>query len=222
MRRAGGVTGFGFMMALSPREAIGRFADLSREAERLGFETAWLADSQLYTKERLRRARARAERTATVRLGPGVTNPVTRHVTVTANALAALDEVSAGRAQLGSAPATPLSSRSAGARPGSPSCAMRSSRCARSRAARASTSAGAAWRSRRAGPPYPVLLAASQPRMLALAGPVADGAVVSDAFVDSVGVAGYLEHCVARIRPLVDLGVDRITGRELIPALRAG
>jgi 5,10-methylenetetrahydromethanopterin reductase len=57
---------------------------------------------------------------------------------------------------------------------------------------------------------------------------------VSDEFVDWVGVAGDLDHCVAKIRPLLDLQVDRITfallpggrarrleryGRELIPAL---
>jgi 5,10-methylenetetrahydromethanopterin reductase len=57
---------------------------------------------------------------------------------------------------------------------------------------------------------------------------------VSDEFVEWVGVAGNLDACVAKIRPLLDLGIDRITvallpggraerieryGRELIPAL---
>jgi alkanesulfonate monooxygenase SsuD/methylene tetrahydromethanopterin reductase-like flavin-dependent oxidoreductase (luciferase family) len=44
-------TGFGFMMGLSPREPIARFGELALAAEELGFEAAWLADSQLYTKD---------------------------------------------------------------------------------------------------------------------------------------------------------------------------
>jgi 5,10-methylenetetrahydromethanopterin reductase len=58
---------------------------------------------------------------------------------------------------------------------------------------------------------------------------------ISDEFVDWVGVAGDLDHCVRKIRPLLELEVDRITfallpggraerleryGRELIPALK--
>jgi hypothetical protein len=63
----------------------------------------------------------------------------------------------------------------------------------------------------------------------------ADGPSVSDEFVDWIGVAGDLDHCVEKIRPLLDLKVDRITfallpggrlerlqryGAELMPALR--
>jgi len=63
----------------------------------------------------------------------------------------------------------------------------------------------------------------------------ADGPSVSDEFVDWIGVAGDLDHCVEKIRPLLDLKVDRITfallpggrlerlqryGAELIPGLR--
>ena len=40
---------FGFMMGLSPREPIGRFGQLAQLAESLGFDMAWMADSQLYT-----------------------------------------------------------------------------------------------------------------------------------------------------------------------------
>ena len=42
---------FGFMMGLSPREPIGRFAQLAQLAESVGFDMAWMADSQLYTKD---------------------------------------------------------------------------------------------------------------------------------------------------------------------------
>jgi 5,10-methylenetetrahydromethanopterin reductase len=39
--------------------------------------------------------------TSSIRLGPTVTNPLTRHIVVTANAIASLDELSGGRAFIG-------------------------------------------------------------------------------------------------------------------------
>ena len=92
---------FGFMMGLSPREPIGRFAQLARLAESVGFDMAWMADSQLYTKDPWVALTLAAAATKTIRLGPGVTNPVTRHFTVTTCTAAALTEVSAGRCVLG-------------------------------------------------------------------------------------------------------------------------
>jgi 5,10-methylenetetrahydromethanopterin reductase len=94
-------TSYGFMMGLSPREPIGRFGELARSAEEVGFDAAWLADSQLYTKNVYVGLALAAAQTRTIKLGPGVTNPITRHLTVTANAIAGIDEVSGGRAVLG-------------------------------------------------------------------------------------------------------------------------
>jgi 5,10-methylenetetrahydromethanopterin reductase len=323
---------------LSPREPISRFADLARAAEQLGFEAAWLADSQLYTKNVYVGLALAAAQTGTIKLGPGVTNPVTRHLTVTANAIAGIDEVSGGRAVLGlgagDAAVFPLGQAPAGIE------ALRSAVTSLRALGRGESveldghTVGVAA----APSPWPVMLAASQPRMLALAGEVADGVIlmgaadpalttwqlervaegaaaagrelseltidlgftislsddraralddvrpwavsqarwfhrwrslpeplqryerefdqaaaahsfgshlargsddrgsVSDGFVDWVGVAGDLDHCVAKIQPLLELGVDRITfallpggrgerleryGRELIPALTA-
>ncbi|HET8672923.1 MAG TPA: LLM class flavin-dependent oxidoreductase, partial [Thermoleophilaceae bacterium] len=329
-------TEFGFMMGLSPREPIARFGDLAHAAEELGFGAAWLADSQLYTKDVYVGLALAAARTSRIALGPGVTNPVTRHLTVTANAISGIDEVSGGRALLGlgagDAAVFPL-----GLPPARIAELRETIRALRALSrgedaqfddARASVAA--------AGSGWPILLAASQPRMLELAGAEADGVIlmgaadpaltswqleriaagaeksgrnlsdlavdlwftislsedraqalqdvrpwaisqarwfsrwrelpeplrpfadelrraaeahefsrhlargangresVSDEFVDWVGVAGDLAHCVAKIRPLVALDVDRITfallpggraqrleryGRELIPAL---
>lgn len=331
-------TEFGYMMGLSPREPIGRFGDLAHDAEELGFDAAWLADSQLYTKDVYVGLALAAQRTSRIKLGPGVTNPVTRHLTVTANAIAAIGEVSGGRAMLGLgagdaavfplgiAPARIADLRRAIA-------ALRALfRGDQAELGDARLSVAAAGKA-----PCPILLSASQPRMLELAGAEADGVIlmgaadpaltrwqleriadgaeskrrtladldvdlwftislsddreqalndvrpwaisqarwfsrwrelpeplspfadefrraaeahdfgshlaraadgresVSDEFVDWVGVAGDLEQCVAKIRPLIELGVDRITfallpggrrerleryGRELIPALK--
>lgn len=330
------MTGFGFMMGLSPREPIERFGNLARAAEEAGFEAAWLADSQLFTKNVYVALALAAQRTQSIHIGPGVTNPVTRDPTVTASAMAALVEVSGGRAQLG------IGSGDAAVFP----LGLPAARIAGLRSSildiRAIGRGEPVERDGRSvtvltgGTPYPILLAASQPRMLHLAGEVADGVIlmgaanpeltrwqlehvaagaaaanrtlddvtvdlwftisladdreraladvrpwavsqarwfhrwkelpealrpwqdefriaeeahdfgshlsrrsdgpsVSDEFVDWIGVAGDLERCVSKIRPLLDLKVDRITlallpggrlerlqryGAELIPALR--
>src|SRR5262245_60331301 len=85
---------FGFMMGLSPREPIERFAHLAQLAESVGFDMAWMADSQLYTKDSWSALTLAAAATKTIKLGPGVTNPATRHFSVTTCASAALAEVS--------------------------------------------------------------------------------------------------------------------------------
>lgn len=331
------MTEFGFMMALSPREPIGRFADLVRDAEGLGFAMAWIADSQLYTKDPYVALTLAATRSRTIKLGPGVTNPITRHVTVLANSMLALNEVSGGRAVMGigtgDASVSPLglSGTVAGLRDS----------VERIRALTAGDTVevnGRQLRLATGGTRIPIYVSASQPRMLRLAGAVADGVIlmgaadpeltrwqlervaegataagrtladvfvdlwfaisisddrakalhdvrpwaasqarwfaqwqepppalrpfqadferaaarydfarhlsrhgadaepVSDEFVDWIGVAGPLEACAAKIRPLLDLKVDRISfsllaggrqerlrqyGEELLPRLRA-
>lgn len=175
------MTKFGFMMGLSPREPIGRFADLAAQGELLGFDMAWLADSQLYTKNVFVALTLAAERTQKIRLGPGVANPVTRHFTVLANAMAGVDEVSGGRGVLGlgggDAAVLPLGLRPAGlgllreAISGIHSIARRGE---------LDTPVGS-LAIHSGGRPFPILLAASQPGMLRLAGELADGVVLMGA-----------------------------------------
>lgn len=328
---------FGFMMGVSPREPIARFAELTARAEALGFDMAWVADSQLYTKDPYVALTLAAAASRSIRLGPGVTNPVTRHLTVLANSMAALNEVSGGRAVMGigsgDAAVTPLGLRAS----------LASVRAAVERIG--ALTAGSAVhldghdvRLATGGTRVPIFVSASQPGMLRLAGAVADGVIlmgaavpdltrwqldlvaegaagagrtlddvfvdlwfaisisddraaavrdvrpwatsqarwfarwkelppplrpfteqfrraqasydfarhlarrddaadqVSDDYVRWVGVAGPLEECVAKIRPLLGLKVDRISfsllpggraerlrqyGEELIPRLRA-
>lgn len=205
------MTAFGFMMGVSPREPIGRFAELAAEAERAGFEMAWLADSQLYTKNVFVALALAAERTQRIRLGPGVANPVTRHYTVLANATAGLDEVSGGRAVLGlgsgDAAVLPL-----GLRPANLVLLREAILGIRSFAQRGvvATPSGelAVHTGRR---PFPILLAASQPGMLRLAGELADGAVLMGA-ADAGLTRWQLDHIqegAARAgRTLNDIEID--------------
>lgn len=70
-------------------------------AEALGFDTAWITDSHLVCRELWVTLTACALATTRIRLGPGVTVPHTRHVTVTASAAATLADLAPGRVVLG-------------------------------------------------------------------------------------------------------------------------
>jgi 5,10-methylenetetrahydromethanopterin reductase len=61
----------------------------------------WVIDSQLAMKDAYAGLAVAAMGTERIGLGTGVTNAVTRHPTVTANAIAAIAEISGGRAFLG-------------------------------------------------------------------------------------------------------------------------
>jgi len=70
-------------------------------AERLGYDSVWLGDSQLLWRELYVLLGAAAVTTSRILLATGVTNPVTRHPSVTASALMTLQELSRDRAILG-------------------------------------------------------------------------------------------------------------------------
>ena len=74
---------------------------LAQCAERCGFETVYVGDSQMLWNDVYVCLACCAQATSRVRLAPGVTNLVTRHVTVTANAMLSLNMLSRGRAVLG-------------------------------------------------------------------------------------------------------------------------
>jgi 5,10-methylenetetrahydromethanopterin reductase len=74
---------------------------LAQAAERLGLDTVYVGDSQMIWNDVYVTLTACALNTRRVRLGPGVTNTVTRHPAVTVNALTSLNMVSNGRAVCG-------------------------------------------------------------------------------------------------------------------------
>ena len=92
---------YGISMGVSPREPLSRTAELARAIDERGFEALWFIDFQLGMKDVYAAMNLAALSTETVLIGAGVTNLVTRHPTVTANATAAVDELSGGRAVLG-------------------------------------------------------------------------------------------------------------------------
>jgi probable F420-dependent oxidoreductase len=90
---------FGF--TLKPEHSIERTIALTRQAEAAGFAYGWLFDSHVLWREPYVLLALMAQATTTLRLGTCVTNPATREPSVTASALAVLQELSGGRFDLG-------------------------------------------------------------------------------------------------------------------------
>jgi probable F420-dependent oxidoreductase len=98
MREGDGMQ-FGF--TLKPEHSIERTLALTRQAEAAGFAYGWLFDSHVLWREPYPLLTLMAQVTEDLRLGTCVTNPGTREPTVTASALATLNEISNGRMDLG-------------------------------------------------------------------------------------------------------------------------
>ena len=172
---------YGISLGVSPREPLSRTAELARAVEDRGFEALWYIDFQLGMKDVYSAMNLAALATERVRIGAGVTNLVTRHPTVTANATAALDELSGGRAVLGLG-AGWSAVRGAGAAPsrlGDLRGGIDSFR--RLFAGETVSLDGTEVRLATAVRPIPIYLAVSQPGMLRLAGETCDGAVLMGA-----------------------------------------
>jgi probable F420-dependent oxidoreductase len=90
---------FGF--TLKPDHTLARTVALSQQAENGGFGYGWLFDSHVLWKDPYPILTVMALNTQKLLLGTCVTNPATREPSVTASALATLDEISDGRMVLG-------------------------------------------------------------------------------------------------------------------------
>jgi len=153
-------------------------------AERLGYDTAWITDSHLVCRELWVTLAACAAATSRIRLGPGVTVPHSRHVSVTASAIATLHDLAPGRVVIGvgtggsSAQTMGLSLAQVG----------HADTLARTATALRALLAGGAMRFDtgiegrlawlNAPLAIPIYLAGSGPRMLETAGRLGDGAIV--------------------------------------------
>ena len=79
----------------------GKVADVARQGEQWDFAGLLVADSQNLTADIWVELALAGAATSTLRVGPGVTNPLTRHLAVTASAAATLQAETGGRATLG-------------------------------------------------------------------------------------------------------------------------
>ena len=83
-----------------PRSVAATVAD-ARLAEDVGLDLVGVADSQSVFRELYATMALCAQATSRVRIGPSVTNPITRHPAVAASGIATVDEIAPGRAFFG-------------------------------------------------------------------------------------------------------------------------
>ena len=82
-------------------ENLAKLPARARLAEEVGFDYLGIAESQSLFRELYVSLSVVAQATKRARLGPTVSNPLTRHPAVTASAIASVNELSGGRAFLG-------------------------------------------------------------------------------------------------------------------------
>jgi len=152
-------------------------ADVAR-AEMLGWDYAFVPDSQLRRHDTYVLLAFAARETSTIRLGPLLANPVTRHSTVTAGSIATVDVVSDGRAILGLGIGD-TAVRLSGLKPARVATLEDSTRTIRALLHDEAVAVGADRPARLPHPrPIPVWIAAAGPRSLRGAGRVADGVFI--------------------------------------------
>lgn len=182
-----GVLSFGVMFRPG-QFPLTHVTECLRVAEQAGFEHAWFGDSHLIWHETGPYLTAAALATSRLRIGPLVANPVTRHPTVVASAAATLAQLFDGRAVLGLGRGD-SAVRTVGLAPMGVEEFGRTLRVIRElcRGEEVRLDGGPvrlSWLTRT----VPVLVAAYGPRVLRLAGELADGIVLQLA---SPGVAAW-------------------------------
>jgi probable F420-dependent oxidoreductase len=90
-----------FGITIKPDLSVDRIIGLIRQAEGAGFEYAWMFDSHVIWKECFPLMTLAAANTRRIHLGPCVTSPVVRDVTVASSLFATLQLISGGRMELG-------------------------------------------------------------------------------------------------------------------------
>lgn len=174
-------------LGLPPAAPVAELIDVAVEAERLGYRWLWVNDERL-ERDPFTVLAAVADRTERIRLGPGVTNPYSRHPALLATAIATLDELSGGRAVLGLG-AGGTNHRALAIDRTAPAAALREA-IELIRAllgGRTASVDGRVVRAREArldfAPPRPALeiyVGSRGPRVLELAGALADGVIVGN------------------------------------------
>jgi 5,10-methylenetetrahydromethanopterin reductase len=191
-------------------ESLTGFGELCHEAEASGFDWLGVADSQSVFRELYVALTLAALHTSRIRIGPLVTNPLTRHPVVTASAIASVDELACGRAVLGLG-----SGDSAIYTIGAPPATLAGleeaiTTLGRLTAGEAVEREGRTWRVHRSTRRVPIYLAAEGPRTLELAGRVADGVIVGLGLTPDVirlSLAAIERGVRAAGRALADLDV---------------
>lgn len=166
-------------LGIYPNETPADIIASAELADRMGFSTFWVLDSHLLFHEVYTLLGALAVSTTSIRLGTAVTNPLTRHPTVTAAAFSTLAELSGGRASLGISVGD-SALKSMNLAPATMSVLADTVALCRTLLAGdpASFAEGKTAQLRHVGPGVPIYVAATGPKMLQLAGRIADGVIL--------------------------------------------
>jgi 5,10-methylenetetrahydromethanopterin reductase len=167
---------------------------LIQDIEAAGFDGAGILDSQLLSRDTFVVLAAAAARTSRLTLFPAVTNPFTRHASVLAGAIQTVEELAPGRVRfvLGSGY---TSASTIGRRPATLAEMRACLTTVRALLAgeRVEFDGTPGRLGFAAGRPIPLLMAASGPKAIELAGEVADGVLLLVGFNRGI-VARALEH----------------------------
>jgi 5,10-methylenetetrahydromethanopterin reductase len=174
-------------VGLPPTSPVADLVAVAEEVERVGYRYLWVNDERL-ERDAFTVLAAMAQRTERIRIGPGVTNPYSRHPALIATATATLDELSGGRAVLGLG-AGGTNHRALGIERRAPVGALRDSvELIRALWSGTTTTVeGDVVRARDAKldfgaprPRVPIYIGGRGPRVLELAGEIADGVIVGN------------------------------------------
>jgi 5,10-methylenetetrahydromethanopterin reductase len=200
-------------------------AEVAHRAEELGFDGAWVADHYFH-RDASGALALMAAATDRITLGTAVMSPLLRHPALLASLAGTLSEISDGRfvlgvgaggyefgAELGMAVRRPLG------------LTAETVRIVRGLAEGTATVEGDTFRTTNAAlryqaPAAPVYLAARGPKMLRLAGEIADGVITHGLSAEHVRfVVGHLDATARAVRPkvvlMLDVQVDDDRGRAL-------
>ncbi len=171
---------------IPPDGPLAEYARWVREVEPSGFAALGIADSQCLRRDVYPAMTIAALNTKRIMIGPRVTNPLTRHPTVTASCLAAIDELSGGRAFMGIG-----GGESSVFNAGLPAATIVQIReyaltvrdlLSKGEAMYQGKPCKLSWAHRR----VPIYVAASGPRNLRMAGEIADGVIVGSGLTPEV------------------------------------
>lgn len=167
---------------------------LIRSIEAAGFDGAGILDSQLISRDTFVTLGQAATHTSRLTLFPAVTNPFTRHASVLAGAIQTVEELAPGRVKFvigtGYTSASTIG-RKAATLGEMRECVATVKTLLAGESARFGETAGRLGYT--AGRPIPVLMAASGPKAIELAGEIADGALLLVGFNRGI-VQRALEH----------------------------
>lgn len=187
-----------FGVGLFPTEPLQKMVQLAKLSEELGFSHIWIGDSHLIWREAFVNMAAAACNTTKVKIGTGVTNPLTRHPSVVASGFATLEEFAPGRFIVGIGLGD-SSVETMGMKPARLSYFDKVIADMRALLAgkEVELETGKIHMKHPCKNGIPIYIAASGPKMLELAGRIADGVII---------LVGIDDNCIRQAKERIEAG----------------